>query len=343
MPSVSIIVPIFRTGKVLNKTLRSIQNQTYSDFECLLIDDGSDDGYTAEICRHFIRIDTRFRYFYKENEGIEKTRLLGVQQALSDLIIFCDHDDYYERDGISVLYSAYLKSGADIVTANSYVQRFYNANIGRNRCQSDINSEKILSREKFMQDYYINFFGVNKFPVSTWGKLYHKSLFKNDIASYHLNFIEDIIINIQIFEQATKFHFVPDYIYTHIYGGVGSSFDFIKGIGGYAEIYNFRKNRLINNEISWRPLLIEFKNTLVSYIDKLIDERVDRITFKKYMQYTRDQVIFTELIKDEKLIDEPYLNMIDSCSFDELFEHASSKNSVRRKVKYFVKQIVKKF
>lgn len=343
MPTVSIIVPIYNANNILRKTLNSIKNQTYTEFECLLIDDGSDDSVTQEICRHFENTDRRFRYFQKNNEGIEKTRLFGVSRALSNLVMFCDHDDYYESEAIDVLYKAYQTSGADIVTANCYVQRFYRSNIGRKPSVPFVKSEVVVSHREFMADYFINFFGINKFPVSTWGKLYRKSLFQVEIISFNVNFIEDIIINIQIFEKARKVHFVQNYIYTHIYGGLGSSFDFIQGIGGYAKIYDFRKRKLVHYKLSYLPLLIEFKNTLLQYIDKLVDEQVDRTTFKKYMQFTRDQSIFRELMKDEKLKDVHYLNMIHRRQFDEVFAHASSRNSVKRQVKYFVKQIVKKF
>lgn len=77
---VSIIVPVYNTEEYIRQCLDSILNQTYQNFECLLINDGSSDN-SADICREFVAKDTRFRYFEKENGGVSSARNLGIERS----------------------------------------------------------------------------------------------------------------------------------------------------------------------------------------------------------------------------------------------------------------------
>ena len=77
---ISIIVPIYNVENYLRMCLDSIQNQTYKNFECLLINDGSPDN-SADICREYVAKDSRFRYFEKENGGVSSVRNLGIERS----------------------------------------------------------------------------------------------------------------------------------------------------------------------------------------------------------------------------------------------------------------------
>ena len=77
---ISIVVPIYNVENCLRMCLDSIQNQTYQNFECLLINDGSPDN-SADICREYVEKDSRFRYFEKENGGLSSARNLGIERS----------------------------------------------------------------------------------------------------------------------------------------------------------------------------------------------------------------------------------------------------------------------
>lgn len=77
---ISIVVPIYNVENYLRMCLDSIQNQTYQNFECLLINDGSPDN-SADICREYVEKDSRFRYFEKENGGLSSARNLGIERS----------------------------------------------------------------------------------------------------------------------------------------------------------------------------------------------------------------------------------------------------------------------
>ncbi len=113
---VSIIVPVYNTEKYIRQCLDSILNQTYQNFECLLINDGSSDN-SADICREYVAKDTRFRYFEKENGGVSSARNLGIECSWGAYITFIDSDDWVDSDYLEVLYSALIEEQADIAVS----------------------------------------------------------------------------------------------------------------------------------------------------------------------------------------------------------------------------------
>ena len=110
---ISVIVPIYNVEKYLRQCLDSIQNQTYQNFECLLINDGSPDN-SADICREYVEKDSRFKYFEKENGGLSDARNYGIRQSKGSYLTFVDSDDWLEHDALDRLYGALRKGNADI-------------------------------------------------------------------------------------------------------------------------------------------------------------------------------------------------------------------------------------
>ena len=121
---ISIIVPIYNVEKYLRQCLDSIQDQTYQNFECLLINDGSSDN-SADICREYVSKDSRFRYIEKENGGVFSARNLGIEHSKGEYITFIDSDDWVDSDYLEVLYTALIDENADI-SVSTY-KRFHMA------------------------------------------------------------------------------------------------------------------------------------------------------------------------------------------------------------------------
>ena len=92
MPLISVIVPVYNTEKYLHRCIDSILNQTFTDFELLLINDGSTDSSSA-ICDEYAEKDCRVRVFHKPNGGVSSARNLGLEKAQGEWITFCDSDD----------------------------------------------------------------------------------------------------------------------------------------------------------------------------------------------------------------------------------------------------------
>ena len=112
LPLISVIVPVYRVEKYLDHCIRSITEQTYSNLEILLVDDGSTDG-SGEICDRWAEKDSRIRVIHKQNAGAGAARNTALDAAGGDLIAFVDSDDYLHPNMYAHLYSL-MKDGVDI-------------------------------------------------------------------------------------------------------------------------------------------------------------------------------------------------------------------------------------
>ena len=111
--ALSIIVPIYNLETCLPKCLDSILSQTYTDFELILVDDGSDDDSLA-ICRQYQEKDGRIRIFHQDNGGVSSARNFGLDHACGQYISFVDGDDFIEPDMYRRLMDELIRSNADI-------------------------------------------------------------------------------------------------------------------------------------------------------------------------------------------------------------------------------------
>ncbi len=113
MPSISVIVPVYQAEKFLHRCLDSIARQTFSDWELILVNDGSTDG-SAALCDQFAAKDSRVRVFHrKRNQGVSEARNLGLNEARGDYVAFLDADDCYEFQALETLWNLREQSGAD--------------------------------------------------------------------------------------------------------------------------------------------------------------------------------------------------------------------------------------
>ena len=116
-PTISVIVPVYNVEKYLRRCIDSILAQTFTDFELLLIDDGSKDK-SGEICDEYAKKDVRVKVFHKENGGVSSARNIGLDNAKGELICFSDSDDYVGEDWLS----EFVKNSgcADLVVESFY-------------------------------------------------------------------------------------------------------------------------------------------------------------------------------------------------------------------------------
>ena len=100
MVKISVIVPVYNVISCISRCIDSLLEQTLTDWELLLIDDGSSDG-SALICDDYSSKDKRIKVFHKENGGVSSARNLGIEQASGDWIVFVDSDDWCEPNYLS--------------------------------------------------------------------------------------------------------------------------------------------------------------------------------------------------------------------------------------------------
>lgn len=118
-PEISIIVPVYNVENYLEKCIDSILNQTFKNFELILVDDGSTDR-SGEICEKYKDNDSRVRVFHNINKGVSFSRNFGINKAIGNYLMFCDSDDFVSETWIEELYKYILLYPNSWINCNIY-------------------------------------------------------------------------------------------------------------------------------------------------------------------------------------------------------------------------------
>lgn len=161
MPQFSIIIPIYNLDKYIRDTLLSIERQTYTDYEVILVDDGSTDG-SAEICKEWCENHPRFLCFTKKNGGVSSARNLGIEKASGQYIWYIDGDDFIHPNSLKCLKTIYDKyPGTDYISFKySYVNQTY-----KQFSFPDINTENLKSYSNASQECFISMIGQTPYAA----------------------------------------------------------------------------------------------------------------------------------------------------------------------------------
>lgn len=127
-PLISVIVPCYNQAQYLDECLQSVLDQTYTDWECIIVNDGSQDN-TEEIAKKWLEKDSRFRYIDKENGGLSSARNAGLKEAKGEWIQFLDSDDFIASNKFEIQLKDlknYNVSICDYVKINNYKEKLYN-------------------------------------------------------------------------------------------------------------------------------------------------------------------------------------------------------------------------
>jgi len=168
MTDISIIVPIYNVERYLEKCVQSLINQTYTDIEIILVDDGSPDD-CPKMCDEFCKKDSRIRVIHKQNGGLSDARNVGIDAAVGEYITFVDSDDYVKPTYVEYLMSLfeYCKS-AKITACNHYVVR--GGKLSRNAVTDDV---FVYDKKQALKKVLYH----DKIDVSACMKMYHRSVF----------------------------------------------------------------------------------------------------------------------------------------------------------------------
>lgn len=202
MPKVSIIVPVYKAEKYLRRCLDSIQTQTLTDFEALLIDDGSPDR-SGKICDEYVEKDERFRAFHKENGGVASARQMGMDHAQGEYIIHCDPDDWVDKDWIDSLYNKAKKENLDIISCDFIIHHADKSEYLRQKPTS-FDSKDIIKE-------------LLAGPV--WGSCWNKLVRRRCFEEYDIHFIEnmnlweDLYVTCELLQHSMKVGHIEKALY----------------------------------------------------------------------------------------------------------------------------------
>jgi len=166
---ISVIVPVYKVEKYLNRCVESICKQSYSNLEILLVDDGSPDS-CPQMCDEYAKADSRIIVIHKENGGLSSARNAALEVATGDYVICVDSDDYIHPRAVEKLYQACVMYQADIAMGLHFVEKgekllIEDPVVDEVEIYSAVEALQVLLADKKMRNY-------------AWNKLYKRELFE---------------------------------------------------------------------------------------------------------------------------------------------------------------------
>lgn len=201
---ISIIIPVYKVEKYLEKCIQSVINQTYKNIQIILVDDGSPDN-CGKICDEYAKKDHRIEVIHKSNGGLSDARNKGLEIAKGEYIGFVDSDDYIESDMYEVLYNLLKQYNVDVSICN-----FYTVSQEKIAIKNADNGIKEYNRIEILKEILLD----NNIQSYAWNKLYNKDLF--DEIKYPVGKkYEDIGTTFYLLEKCNKVVVTgkPEYYY----------------------------------------------------------------------------------------------------------------------------------
>ncbi|MGP5614022.1 glycosyltransferase family 2 protein [Corynebacterium variabile] len=196
-PHVSIIIPVYNTLPYISATMESIIAQEYTDFEAILIDDGSTDG-SSNVCDQYAKSDDRIRVIHKENSGAASSRNIGIQQSAGEFILFVDADDLIAPDMLSGMVGA-MSPAEDLAVCG--FQNFVDPEDipSRDPRSATAYPTKIISPSETLIDMMYE----RLLTSSPWAKLFRRRLFEG-IEFPDITTAEDLAIMYRLISRASS-------------------------------------------------------------------------------------------------------------------------------------------
>lgn len=214
-PKVSVIVPVYRAERFVSKCIDSILNQTYPNWELILVDDGSPDN-SGSICDEYAAKDSRIRVFHKDNGGVSSARNLGIEKATGDWLMFVDADDWLNVKTISSCRPFFDDS--DIIRFSLSV-----VNEGRKE------EVKLFELNDMTKEEYISRIVSIDTVLGVWGGFYRRDLVNKNTIRFDPSLVcgEDWVVLLKCVLKAHRIHYVNEPLYYYSRNNqLSTTFDF---------------------------------------------------------------------------------------------------------------------
>lgn len=261
---VSIVIPVYNVENYLEESIQSVLNQTYTNLEIILVDDGSTDS-SGTICDKFAEIDVRIRVFHIENRGAALAKNFGVTQASGEYVLFVDSDDIAEKRMIETLYKQIEKTGADIAIGNHYI---YDENDGlfkfyvleKDYCIEELSPQELIDRQAGY--WHLN---STAFIMPTF-KLFKKELLLQ-VPFVNVRHFDDEATLHRLFIKSKKTIFINDnlYMYRLRKGSIMTSQFDISFVQDILQVFSLKLADLILADIGTDVMKQRFINILNHY------------------------------------------------------------------------------
>ena len=277
---ISIIVPVYKVEKYLEKCVKSILKQTYTNLEIILVDDGSPDK-CGQLCDELAKTDDRIKVFHKENGGLSDARNYGVERANGEYIGFVDSDDYIHECMYEELYKAIKKSGTSI--AECGVTRVYKNTLRPHYEGGDY--FLVLDREGYLKEYLEN----KRLYGSAWCKLIHEDLAKK--IKFPIGKVyEDAFYTLELLKIVDRYTLISgNYYYYYIRENSITTRPFSSKDMDYIEIMELISEYTLNKfPIYKEQLLVRLTFAYISIFNQLLE--VDNYKRKSEYKILKDKL-----------------------------------------------------
>ena len=306
---ISIIVPVYNCISSLKRCIDSIQSQTFTDWELLLVDDGATDG-SGYLCDQAASSDNRIRVLHKPNGGVSSARNMGLDHAQGEYVMFCDSDDWVEPEWCEQLYLAAVENPGYLPVCNYYRSAPDCETINRKgQCQA---IEDRIAKE--------DFFSLNQYELLgiPWNKIFRRTILEENHIRFrpNLSLGEDLIFNLDYLHCLTDgFVFVNRPLYHYTIGSLDSlSSKYYPDLAGiYRKIYLRIKDELCSIPGAYEKWELEYAHSCFFAFD-----RVFRNTWSKknpatmHRKWKYNQTVFhSEAFQScRKTISKDYINAL---------------------------------
>lgn len=202
VPLITVIVPVYNSEKYLSQCIESILNQTFTQFELLLINDGSTDK-SPEICQAYANRDSRVHVLTQKNQGVSAARNRGLKEAQGSYLTFVDSDDYIDDVLLERAYNAILETDADLYMSGLVTEFFSDDKIIVKKIMSANGSKQYFIKD-LLDD--IDIFYPISYLFGPCCKLWKRQILENGCIRYQedMDFIEDFMFNIETISWVKK-------------------------------------------------------------------------------------------------------------------------------------------
>lgn len=212
-PKISIIVPVYNAEKTLRRCLDSFFEQHFSDWECIVVNDGSTDN-SACICDNYASKDSRFRIIHKTNEGVSVARNIGVDTAKGEWITFVDSDDWLDKE--MLMLPSFAEKDADLLFVDCLIMK---------GCDSYVDhyDAAIYSKSQIQSSYHKLMFRQSM--LGPWAKFFRREIIlKNNLRfDQNIKWAEDRLFNLQFLSNCNKIQLMGKGSYVYMFPNSESS------------------------------------------------------------------------------------------------------------------------
>ena len=217
-PKISVIMPVYNVEEYLKKAIESVTNQSFSNFELFLVDDGSTDN-SGEICDTYAKTDKRIKVIHQKNSGAHNARNNALKLSSGEYVCFFDSDDYIDPNMLKEMYEIAKNYNSDLVVSGFNINTYYNENdfivLKYTPCTKNSSQiEHFSNKELFRKYAYLNFDRNMFYPP--WNKLYKLSYIYQNNITFPNTYRDDFPFVLNVIKDIENVTYVTKHYYNFI-------------------------------------------------------------------------------------------------------------------------------